>query len=107
MKTVLHPHVPASNTLLTEAFLVKAVEDAIALTLCALGAGLSPAPRAPEDLIRVLMKKYKEFFDKGSLAFRGDTNKARGLPGVSDIHRQKVTAWTGHSNNSSNRSPTK
>ena len=107
MKTVLDPHVPASNTLLTEAFLVKAVEDAIALTLCALGAGLSPAPRAPEDLIRVLMKKYKEFFDKGSLAFRGDTNKARGLPGVSDIHRQKVTAWTGHSNNSSNRSPTK
>ena len=88
MKTELHPHVPASNTLLTEAFLVKAMEDAIVIPPCALGAGLSPTPRAPEDLTRVLMKNYEEFFDKGRLGLRGDT-KARGLPGVSDIHRQK------------------
>ena len=89
MKTEMHPHVPASNPLLTEAFLVKAMEDAIVIPPCALGAGLSPTPRAPEDLTRVLMKNYEEFFDKGRLGLRGDTNKARGLPGVSDIHRQK------------------
>ena len=35
------------------------------------------------------MKNYEEFFDKGRLGLRGDMNKARGLPGVSDIHRQK------------------
>ena len=88
MKTVLDLHVPASNTLLSDAFFMKAMEVAIALTLCALGAGPSSAPRAPEDLIRVLIKNDKAFFDKGRLAFRGDTNKARGLPGMSDVRRK-------------------
>ena len=88
MKTVLDFHVPASNTLLTGAFFVKAMEVAIALTLCALGAGPSSVPRAPEVLISVLTKNDKAFFDKGRLAFRGDTNKARGLPGMSDVRRK-------------------
>ena len=85
MKTELVFHVPASNTLPIGTFLVKAIEVAIALTLCALGAGPSSVPRAPEVLIRVLTKNDSAFFDKGRLAFRGDTNKARGLLGMSDV----------------------
>ena len=77
--------VPASRTLETGTFLVKAMDVATALTLCALGAGPSSAPRAPADLIRDLIKNDKAFLDKGRLAFRGDTNKARGLPGMSDV----------------------
>ena len=67
---------------------MKEMDVAIALTLCALGAGPSSAPRAPDVLIRSLIKKDKPFFDKGRLAFRGDTNKARGLPGMSDVRRK-------------------
>ena len=85
MNPELDFHVPASNTLLIGSFFVKAIEVAIALTLCALGAGPSSVPRAPEVLIRVLTKNDKAFFDKGRLAFRGDTNKARGLLGMSDV----------------------